>query len=104
MPLATVPISDGELLYAENFLAATDANSYLRTFQDDIQWEQHQITIFGRQRPTPRLSAWHGDPDAHYTYSGLALEPRPWTTALQTLKAQLETATDTHFNSVLLIR
>jgi alkylated DNA repair dioxygenase AlkB len=102
MTLDPIPIPDGELLYAPSFLTATDADEYLGQFHDGIQWEQHQVKIFGRQVPAPRLSAWYGDPDARYTYSGLALEPLPWTAALRAIKTRIETVTDAHFNSVLL--
>ena len=93
---------DGEVYCVAKFLQKTEADRYLIALTDDIHWEQHQIIIFGRQRPVPRLSAWHGDSDAQYTYSGLTLAPRPWTKTLQKLKAQLETTASTRSNSVLL--
>ena len=66
----------------------------LRQLLDGIEWEQHQVTIFGRQLPAPRLSAWYGDPDARYTYSGLSLTPRPWTEPLSPLKTRIEAVAD----------
>ena len=69
MNLEPIVIPDGEILYDLYYLSETEADKYLRILQNDMQWEQHQITIFGRQLPVPRLSAWHGDPDARYTYS-----------------------------------
>ena len=102
MPLDPHPITDGELLYAPDFLDPVDADQFLRQLLDGIEWEQHQVTIFGRQLPAPRLSAWYGDPDARYTYSGLSLTPRPWTEPLSTLKTQIEAVADSTFNSVLL--
>ena len=102
MSLESIVLPGGELLYSLNYLSETEADKYLRVLQGNVQWEQHQITIFGRQLPTPRLSAWHGDIDARYTYSGLALEPLPWTAPLEVLKTRLETTCNAHFNSVLL--
>ena len=104
MNLESIVVPDGEILFDLYYLSETEADKYLRILQNDMQWEQHQITIFGRQLPVPRLSAWHGDPDARYTYSGLALEPHPWTAPLRQLKTRLEKNTQTHFNSVLLNR
>ncbi|WP_211365466.1 alpha-ketoglutarate-dependent dioxygenase AlkB family protein [Polyangium fumosum] len=49
----------------------------------------------------PRLSAWHGDEGASYTYSGLSLTPNPWTPALSVLRARVEAAAGCTFNSVL---
>ena len=36
------------------------------------------ITDAGRRVQQPRLTAWCGDPDATYTYSGLKNDPLPW--------------------------
>ena len=102
MNLESIVLPDGEILYDLHYLSETEADTYLSILQNDMQWEQHQLTIFGRQLPAPRLSAWHGDPDARYTYSGLALEPHPWTAPLRQLKNRLEKNIQIHFNSVLL--
>jgi alkylated DNA repair dioxygenase AlkB len=67
-----------------------------------VEWEQHRIRIRGREIASPRLSAWYGDPDAHYRYSGLSLEPRPWLPVILELKSRVEAACDEPFNSVLL--
>jgi alkylated DNA repair dioxygenase AlkB len=48
------------------------------------------------------LTAWYGDSTAAYTYSGLTLEPLPWTTLLASLRARVEALTEATFNSVLL--
>ena len=97
-----IPLPDGDLHYAPDFLAPAEADQFMRQLLDGIEWQQHHVVIFGRQHPAPRLSAWHGSPEAHYAYSGLALEPRPWTEPLLALKTRLEAATDCPFNSVLL--
>ena len=102
MSFDLLPIPDGEVLYAPSFLTPTDADAYLQRFLDGIAWEQHQLAFFGRQLPAPRLSAWYGQPEAHYTYSGLRLNPQPWTESLSMLKSQIEVFADATFNSVLL--
>ena len=102
MSFDLLPIPDGEVLYAPSFLTPIDADAYLQRFLDGIAWEQHQLAIFGRQLPAPRLSAWYGHPEAHYTYSGLRLNPQPWTESLSMLKSQIEVFADATFNSVLL--
>ncbi len=58
--------------------------------------------MFGRRIAIPRLTAWHGDPGAVYTYSGLRNEPRPWTPALAELRARLADRLGVRFTSVLL--
>ena len=41
----------------------------------NIAWRQDHIKIYGKTIPLPRLSAWYGDPDCAYSYSGISL---PW--------------------------
>ena len=67
-----------------------------------VPWRAERIVVFGREVAQPRLSAWYGDADAAYTYSGLHLQPRPWTPLLADLKQRVERACGTEFNSVLL--
>ncbi|MFB3079593.1 MAG: alpha-ketoglutarate-dependent dioxygenase AlkB, partial [Lysobacterales bacterium] len=50
----------------------------------------------------PRLMAWYGDEYARYTYSGIELEPLPWSPLLADIKNQIERASGARFNSVLL--
>lgn len=58
--------------------------------------------MFGRQVAIPRLQAWYGDPNCTYRYSGLQLNPLPWTPDLLQLKARVEKLCQHTFNSVLL--
>ena len=51
---------------------------------------------------SPRLAAWHGDPEAVYTYSGVSNTPSSWTETLQQIRTQLERSVGVQFNSVLL--
>jgi alkylated DNA repair dioxygenase AlkB len=69
---------------------------------DAIAWRQEQITLFGKSHPQPRLSAWYGDPDASYRYSGLDNTPVPWTGSLQLLRRRVQDTCGHCFNSVLL--
>jgi len=64
-----------------------------------IAWEQHDITLFGRTVPTPRLTAWIAD--AAYAYSGVVNQPRPWPRPLAALRDQLVAETGVGFNSCL---
>jgi alkylated DNA repair dioxygenase AlkB len=60
------------------------------------------VVVWGKTYPQPRLTAWYGDEDARYEYSGLELAPLPWTARLLAIKASVERAAGTRFNSVLL--
>jgi alkylated DNA repair dioxygenase AlkB len=59
--------------------------------------------MYGKRIAVPRLTAWFGDAETNYTYSGLTMVPEPWTPELLELKSRLEPrARGTTFNSVLL--
>ncbi|TGE15646.1 alpha-ketoglutarate-dependent dioxygenase AlkB family protein [Hymenobacter elongatus] len=102
MPLTLLPLPDAEVLLDPYFLTPAAADDLLAELTTSIGWRQEPIKLFGKEVLQPRLTAWHGDPAARYSYSGLAWEPQPWTPALQALRVQVEAAAATSFNSVLL--
>ena len=102
MPLQLLPLPLVELSFDPLFLPAAEATALLQQLTAEVPWEQRAIRMFGQQLPQPRLTAWYGDPEARYTYSGLTWEPRPWTPPLLALRHRIEAATQAQFNSVLL--
>jgi len=67
-----------------------------------VPWQQEHIVIFGRRTPIPRLTAWYGDTDALYTYSGIPMSPLPWISEIRQIRTVVEHLAATTFNSVLL--
>ncbi|VEG12217.1 alpha-ketoglutarate-dependent dioxygenase AlkB family protein [Moraxella cuniculi] len=67
-----------------------------------IKWHQDTIWMFGKMHKLPRISAWYGDDDKPYTYSGITLQPSAWTDRLNLLRDELELVCKRRFNSVLL--
>ncbi len=92
----------GELTYLPSFLSIVEAGTSLALLSDSIEWKSETITLFGKKIPMPRLTAWYGNPEAIYTYSGLKNIPLPWTPELLFIKERAEETTQTTFNSVLL--
>jgi alkylated DNA repair dioxygenase AlkB len=93
---------DGTVTYEPGFLAAADADRAYAALADQAAWKQESIAMFGRRVPLPRLTAWHGDPEAVYRYSGLLNVPAPWTPQLAELRERLADRLGVRFNSVLL--
>lgn len=91
----------GFLLFHDPFLSPAESERAFGAICAEVPLRQETIRLFGRPILQPRLSAWHGDPGAHYTYSGLALTPNPWTPILEELRARVEMAAGAPFNSVL---
>jgi alkylated DNA repair dioxygenase AlkB len=97
-----IPLPDAELLYFGQALSAVEADGYFRFLRTQTQWREEEVMIWGKRHMQPRLIAWHGDPDATYSYSGSVLRPSPWTTVLLELRARVEELSHKTFNSVLL--
>jgi len=87
-----------------DWLAADTASDLMAALIDEVRWQQDTMTTPGGRVPLPRLTAWQGEPDAVYVYSGIRNVPQPWTPAVAELKTRAEEASKTRFNSVLLNR
>ena len=84
------------------FIGEKDADAAFAALLAETPWRQERIVVYGRAILQPRLTVWYGDPDARYAYSGLALEPLPWTPLLADLKARVEAAAGARFDSLLM--
>jgi alkylated DNA repair dioxygenase AlkB len=100
--LTLLALPNAEVLLDAGFLTPVAAELLLAELTSSIAWRQEPIKIFGREVLQPRLTAWYGDTGTQYSYSGLTWQPQPWTPLLQTLRTQVQAATNTSFNSVLL--
>jgi alkylated DNA repair dioxygenase AlkB len=98
----TLDLPDAELRLWPRAFAAEEADRLYAALRTGIDWQQEDILIFGERRQVPRLVAWHGDPDATYTYSGTVHMPRPWTDDLLLVRERLQSLTGHRYNSVLL--
>lgn len=100
--LETIPLPDAEVSYLSELELGRHPDEILRELISDVPWRQHKILVWGKMHLQPRLIAWYGDPDTVYTYSGITLEPLPWTDLLLEIRKRVETVTAASFNSVLL--
>ncbi len=96
-----LPLADAELVFYKQVLG-DEGITLLQHLIRDIAWRQEHITLFGKRHPQPRLSAWYGDPEASYRYSGLDNTPGAWTDDLQYLRQRVQQTSGYRFNSVLL--
>lgn len=100
--LRPLPVPDGEVYYAHHFDIGYDPTMLLRHLIHDVPWRAENVVVWGKTYPQPRLIAWYGDAGRRYQYSGVALEPLPWSKALLDVREKVEHAVDVKFNSVLL--
>lgn len=96
----TIELSGADVaLYPD--LLREQSEHWFAALREQIVWQQHRLTLFGRTLNAPRLSAWYGDPDAHYSYSNIKLQPNAWITPLLEIKQIIEASSGEKFNSVL---
>lgn len=96
-----VDLADADVWLFRQFLEPDQADQLLDDISRTTSWRQEMIKLYGRESPVPRLTAWHGDPGATYTYSNITMEPEPWSPALLAVKALVERESRAPFNSVL---
>jgi alkylated DNA repair dioxygenase AlkB len=87
-----------------DWLTPAAAEQALTQLIGEVEWRQDTMGTPAGRVPLPRLTAWQGEPDAVYVYSGIRNVPQPWTPAVAELKAAAEAICGVHFNSVLINR
>ncbi|RKP53515.1 alpha-ketoglutarate-dependent dioxygenase AlkB family protein [Pararobbsia silviterrae] len=70
----------------------------------EVEWKQDVMRTPAGMVAFPRLTAWQGDPEAIYVYSGIRNVPGAWTPAVLELRRAAERASGVTFNSVLINR
>lgn len=98
--LHPIPFEDGQLAWMPQLPLPWSNAEVMARLIAETAWREETVVVYGKRHLQPRLSAWHGD--AAYTYSGLRLEPLPFTPLLDTLRDAVQAATGHAFNSVLL--
>ncbi len=97
-----VPLEGADVQLYVNFLPVDRAKHLLDNLIEAIPWRAEEVVVWGKRHLQPRLIAWYGDPGKNYTYSGMAMNPLPWTPLLERVRGDVERACNERFNSVLL--
>ena len=93
---------DGTVNYYGKVFSSQEADHYLDSLLNTIEWKNDEAVIFGKHIITKRKVAWYGDIDFEYSYSNTTKRALPWTKELLELKAVTENRTGEKFNSCLL--
>ena len=97
-----VDLPDGQAVLYPDFFSNHEASLLLAELEQNIEWRQERIKIYGKVSDLPRLMAWYGEPGRNYQFSGIRVQSYPWTEALSQIKARIEPYAKVTFNSVLL--
>ncbi|MGY0040683.1 alpha-ketoglutarate-dependent dioxygenase AlkB family protein [Pedobacter sp. NJ-S-72] len=85
-----------------DFFTTAESDTYFEYFKNDVSWMQEPVILFGKKRMQPRLTAFFGEEDMEYSYSGLTMKAKNWTLPLAKIKEKLETKFEASFNVCLL--
>lgn len=86
--------------YIENFLSEDEADELMNYLIDNIDWEEREITLFGKTYMQPRLIKWIGERE--YIYSNERMRVEMFPRRLEEVRERLERELGCNFNSVLL--
>jgi len=97
-----LPLPGADVSYLPHLDVGRAPHELLASLISEVPWRAESVTVWGKSHPQPRLVAWYGDSGSAYSYSGVTLDPLPWTDVLRSLKSDIEEFTGASFNSVLL--
>ena len=97
-----IEIPDAEVFLYPTLLSCHEADQLFDTLKKNIIWEKQKIKLYGEVHDVPRLTAWYGDPNKSYIYSGIKLNTNPWNAVLLKIREKIEKISKIKFNSVLL--
>lgn len=101
LPAQTFELGAGAVVaYHPGALGALEERA-VRALREELALAPETLTIAGRAVQTPRLVAWHGDPEAGYAYSGRYHAPAAWTPTLRVLLGEVERVSALSFNACL---
>src|SRR6476620_3148160 len=95
-------LPDADISYYPNFFDYNAADTMMAALIKTTPWQQDNIKLFGKVHAQPRLTALYGNDAKPYSYSGITMQPLPWTLLLEKIKFQVESAAGITFTSVLL--
>jgi alkylated DNA repair dioxygenase AlkB len=95
-------IRNGDYIYIPSFFTKNESDIYFQDLRHNIAWKQESMNMYGKRINFPRLTAWYGDNDKPYSFSGITLNPLSWTKTLSEIKNRIEPKAGVSFNSVLL--
>ena len=95
-------LTDAEIEYYPDFFSLAKANQLFLKLQNEIPWQQDNITVYGKTYLQPRLTALFGDQGKPYKYSNIVMEPHHWSPLILIIKEEIEKICNENFTSVLL--
>lgn len=97
----TLPLSDAIIEFYPYFFSKEEADLLFEKLMNEIPWQHDEITLFGKKILQPRLTCLFGNESKPYSYSGLTMQPYPWSETILQIKKAVEKSIDQTFTTVL---
>lgn len=97
----SLDLPDSDIKYYPNFFNKEDADAYFNSLLKHINWQQDDITVFGKTYKQPRLTALFGNNSKPYRYSNITMYPENFSEELQQIKDKVETKVSSKFTTCL---
>lgn len=94
-------LPNSEIIYYPSFIGREKADRYFRLLRERINWQQDDITVFGKTYAQPRLTALFGNNGKPYSYSNITMNPQEFTEPLLEIKSSIEQQASVMFTSCL---
>ncbi len=94
-------LPDAEVSYYPNFLTFERANYLFNTLLKETNWQQDDISVFGKTYPQPRLTHLFANNNKPYSYSNITMYPSVFPEELAITKVQIEELLKLQFSTCL---
>jgi len=95
-------LPNADVILYEGLFTQNESETLQKNLIEKIQWRQDKIKMFGKLINQPRLTAFYGDTDKEYSYSGIVMKPIDWNEDLLFIKNRVVEIAKINFTSVLL--
>jgi len=94
-------LPDADISYFPNVFNTKESSILFNTLLKNTDWQQDNITVFGKTHLQPRLTALFAENSNTYSYSNITMHPKPFSKALLDIKLKVENITNSSFTTCL---
>ena len=94
-------LPDSDISYFPNFFSEVEALAFYNSILNETNWQQDDITLFGKTYAQPRLTALFANNKKPYSYSNITMHPNAFTETILKIKIKIETITKERFTTCL---
>lgn len=94
-------LPDADIIYIQQFFSAEESLKLFKILLEEIEWQQDEITLFGKTHLQPRLTSLMAGNNKTYRYSNITMHPKPFSTAVKEIKTKVEGFSNTNFTTCL---